>query len=161
MCKFLRVSLTPSGLLSVLCRLLFLYLKAQGHRDGHSYCSTQGCERVKVQATTDSKDTSNCMAKAYPQYYRKPSAVKRMPAMLTKPCQGCGTRQVNRDGTWAVALRRSQKVLCSRCILFLLETAVLPVYKYCMVSPECWPILECNTHKKQTCPNYNKNTFPL
>ncbi|XP_045047271.2 cell surface hyaluronidase CEMIP2 isoform X2 [Desmodus rotundus] len=74
--------------------LLFLYLKAQGHRDGHSYCSTQGCERVKVQATTDSKDTSNCMAKAYPQYYRKPSAVKRMPAMLTKPCQGCGTRQM-------------------------------------------------------------------
>ncbi|XP_024411219.2 cell surface hyaluronidase CEMIP2 isoform X3 [Desmodus rotundus] len=75
-------------------KLLFLYLKAQGHRDGHSYCSTQGCERVKVQATTDSKDTSNCMAKAYPQYYRKPSAVKRMPAMLTKPCQGCGTRQM-------------------------------------------------------------------
>jgi len=34
------------------------------------------------------------MARAYPQYYRKPSALKRMPSMLTKLCQGCGTRQV-------------------------------------------------------------------
>uniref|UniRef100_A0A452V9P3 hyaluronoglucosaminidase n=1 Tax=Ursus maritimus TaxID=29073 RepID=A0A452V9P3_URSMA len=74
--------------------LLFLYLKAKSHRDGHSYCSSQGCERVKIQAATDSKDTSNCMAKAYPQYYKKPSALKRMPSMLTRLCQGCGTRQV-------------------------------------------------------------------
>ncbi|KAK7802812.1 hypothetical protein U0070_023602 [Myodes glareolus] len=75
--------------------LLFLYLRAHSHRDGHSYCSSQGCERVKIQAATDSKDISNCMAKAYPQYYKKPSAVKRMPAMLTGLCQGCGTHQVN------------------------------------------------------------------
>uniref|UniRef100_A0A8C8X914 hyaluronoglucosaminidase n=1 Tax=Panthera leo TaxID=9689 RepID=A0A8C8X914_PANLE len=74
--------------------LLFLYLKAKSHRDGHSYCSSQGCERVKIQAATDSKDISNCMAKAYPQYYRKPSALKRMPSMLTGLCQGCGTQQV-------------------------------------------------------------------
>uniref|UniRef100_A0A8C9AU62 hyaluronoglucosaminidase n=1 Tax=Prolemur simus TaxID=1328070 RepID=A0A8C9AU62_PROSS len=74
--------------------LLFLYLKAKSHRDGHSYCSSQGCERVKIQAATDSKDISNCMAKAYPQYYRKPAAVKRMPSMLTGLCKGCGTRQV-------------------------------------------------------------------
>lgn len=74
--------------------LLFLYLRAHSHRDGHSYCSSQGCERVKIQAATDSKDISNCMAKAYPQYYKKPSAVKRMPAMLTGLCQGCGTHQM-------------------------------------------------------------------
>uniref|UniRef100_A0A8C0CCE1 hyaluronoglucosaminidase n=1 Tax=Balaenoptera musculus TaxID=9771 RepID=A0A8C0CCE1_BALMU len=74
--------------------LLFLYLKAKSHRDGHSYCSSQGCERVKIQAATDSKDISNCMAKAYPQYYRKPSALKPMPSMLKGLCQGCGTRQV-------------------------------------------------------------------
>uniref|UniRef100_M3YC81 hyaluronoglucosaminidase n=1 Tax=Mustela putorius furo TaxID=9669 RepID=M3YC81_MUSPF len=74
--------------------LLFLYLKAKSHRDGHSYCSSQGCERVKIQAATDSKDTSNCMARAYPQYSRKPSALKRMPSMLTRLCQDCGTRQV-------------------------------------------------------------------
>uniref|UniRef100_A0A8D1PDE3 hyaluronoglucosaminidase n=1 Tax=Sus scrofa TaxID=9823 RepID=A0A8D1PDE3_PIG len=75
--------------------LLFLYLKAKSHRDGHSYCSSQGCERVKIQATTDSKDISNCMAKAYPRYYRKPSVLKPMPSMLKGPCQGCGTRQIN------------------------------------------------------------------
>ncbi|XP_053430882.1 cell surface hyaluronidase [Nycticebus coucang] len=74
--------------------LLFLYLKAKSHRDGHSYCSSQGCERVKIQAATDSKDVSNCMAKAYPQYYRKPSAVRQMPSMLTGLCKGCGTQQV-------------------------------------------------------------------
>ncbi|XP_075416664.1 cell surface hyaluronidase CEMIP2 [Tenrec ecaudatus] len=74
--------------------LLFLYLKAKSSRDGHSYCSSQGCERVKIQATTDSKDVSNCMAKAYPRYYRKPSATKQMPAMLSGPCPGCGTSQV-------------------------------------------------------------------
>ncbi|KAB1280222.1 Cell surface hyaluronidase [Camelus dromedarius] len=74
--------------------LLFLYLKAKSHRDGHSYCSSQGCERVKIQAATDSKDISNCMAKAYPRYYRKPSALKPMPSMLKGLCQGCGTRQV-------------------------------------------------------------------
>uniref|UniRef100_A0A8C5V5C2 hyaluronoglucosaminidase n=1 Tax=Microcebus murinus TaxID=30608 RepID=A0A8C5V5C2_MICMU len=74
--------------------LLFLYLKAKSHRDGNSYCSSQGCERVKIQAATDSKDISNCMAKAYPRYYRKPSAVTQMPSMLTGLCKGCGTRQV-------------------------------------------------------------------
>jgi hypothetical protein len=94
----LRGSLTANGLVSILCRLLFLYLKAKSPRDGHSYCSSQGCERVKIQAATDSKDISNCMARAYPQYYRKPSAVKRMPSMVTGLCQGCGTRQVNGRG---------------------------------------------------------------
>ncbi|XP_051002201.1 cell surface hyaluronidase [Acomys russatus] len=74
--------------------LLFLYLRAHSHRDGHNYCSSQGCERVKIQAATDSKDISNCMAKAYPQYYKKPSAIKRMPAMLTGRCQECGTHQM-------------------------------------------------------------------
>ncbi|MBV99803.1 Transmembrane protein 2, partial [Eschrichtius robustus] len=50
--------------------LLFLYLKAKSHRDGHSYCSSQGCERVKIQAATDSKDISNCMAKAQAETQR-------------------------------------------------------------------------------------------
>ncbi|XP_004464997.2 cell surface hyaluronidase CEMIP2 [Dasypus novemcinctus] len=74
--------------------LLFLYLKATSNRDGHSYCSSEGCERIKIQATTNSKDISNCMARAYPQYFRKPSAVRQMPAMLTGSCQACGSSQV-------------------------------------------------------------------
>ncbi|XP_055974733.1 inactive cell surface hyaluronidase CEMIP2 isoform X1 [Sorex fumeus] len=74
--------------------LLFLYLKAKSHREGHSYCSSQGCERVRIQAVTDSKEISNCMARAYPQYYKKPSAPKPMPSMLQGHCQGCGTQQM-------------------------------------------------------------------
>lgn len=130
--KFLRVSLTPSGLASVLCRLLFLYLKAKSHRIGHSYCSSQGCERVKIQATTDSKAISNCMAKAYPQYYKKPSALKRMPSMLTGLCQGCGTQQVNKEEKWAIAREEKSKDIFAISTFFF-ETSVLPIYKYCML----------------------------
>ena len=97
---------------SVLCRLLFLYLKAKSHRDGHSYCSSQGCERVKIQAATDSKDISNCMAKAYPQYYRKPSALKSMPSMLKGLCQGCGTRQVKQGVKVGFSSREKVKRFC-------------------------------------------------
>lgn len=138
-----------------------MYLKAKSHRDGHSYCSSQGCERVKIQAATDSKDTSNCMAKAYPQYYKKPSALKRMPSMLTRLCQGCGTRQVNKEEEWAVGRKETKAVLfCFFVCFFILpigtfffETSVLPIYKYCMSSPEFWPILECDNPKKQISPN--------
>lgn len=93
--------------------LLFLYLKAKSHRDGHSYCSSQGCERVKIQAATDSKDISNCMAKAYPQFYRKPSALKQMPSMLKGLCQGCGSRQV-KEGKIGCSLREKVKKISSQ-----------------------------------------------
>lgn len=152
----MRGRLTPRGPVCVL-RLLFLYLKAKSHRDGHSYCSSQGCERVKIQAATDSKDTSNCMARAYPQYSRKPSALKPMPSMLTRLCQDCGTRQVGQGEDWAVRGRKNRKqcsVLFFVCFFilargtFLLGTCVLPSCKYCGISPEFWPILECSKPKK-------------
>lgn len=40
---------------------------------------------------------------------------------------------------------------------------MLSIGRYCMVSPEFWPIVEYGAHKKQTCPDYKiiKNTFPL
>ena len=114
---------------SVLCRLLFLYLKAKSHRDGHSYCSSQGCERVKIQAATDSKDISNCMAKAYPQYYRKPSALKSMPSMLKGLCQGCGTRQVKQGIKVSFGPREKVRRFCAVSTFFFLpETSVLPIY---------------------------------
>uniref|UniRef100_A0A671VZJ0 hyaluronoglucosaminidase n=1 Tax=Sparus aurata TaxID=8175 RepID=A0A671VZJ0_SPAAU len=68
--------------------LLWLYLRARHGRDGHSYCSVKGCERVKVMATTSSKQTCNCSAKAYPKYSKTPSAVVPMPALNTQPCKG-------------------------------------------------------------------------
>uniref|UniRef100_A0A8C8IN51 G8 domain-containing protein n=1 Tax=Oncorhynchus tshawytscha TaxID=74940 RepID=A0A8C8IN51_ONCTS len=71
--------------------LLWLYLQARQRRDGHSYCSVKGCERVKVMATTSSsKLTCNCTAKAYPKYTKAPSAVVPMPTLSTQPCRDCG-----------------------------------------------------------------------
>lgn len=75
-------------------RLLWFYLRARHSRDGHSYCSVKGCERVKVMATTSSKQICNCSAKAYPKYSKTPSAVVPMPAVTTKPCNSCGAKQV-------------------------------------------------------------------
>ncbi|XP_070598756.1 cell surface hyaluronidase CEMIP2 [Erythrolamprus reginae] len=74
--------------------LLFLFLQAKYHREGHSYCSSQGCERVKIQASFQSKSYMNCSANAYPKYFQKPTAVKRMPTKITNTCQKCGSDQV-------------------------------------------------------------------
>uniref|UniRef100_A0A8C4H3K0 hyaluronoglucosaminidase n=1 Tax=Dicentrarchus labrax TaxID=13489 RepID=A0A8C4H3K0_DICLA len=74
--------------------LLWLYLRARHGRDGQSYCSVKGCERVKVMATTSSKQTCNCSGKAYPKYSKTPSAAVPMPALNTQSCKGCGAKQV-------------------------------------------------------------------
>uniref|UniRef100_A0A8C5WC76 hyaluronoglucosaminidase n=1 Tax=Leptobrachium leishanense TaxID=445787 RepID=A0A8C5WC76_9ANUR len=74
--------------------LLFLFLKAKYNREGHSYCSSQGCERVMIQAVAASSATSNCMADAYPKYAKKPTATKPMPVKTTVPCNNCGASQV-------------------------------------------------------------------
>uniref|UniRef100_A0A672Z5B6 hyaluronoglucosaminidase n=1 Tax=Sphaeramia orbicularis TaxID=375764 RepID=A0A672Z5B6_9TELE len=74
--------------------LLWLYLQARHSRDGHSYCSVRGCERVKVIATTSSKQMCNCTEKAYPKYSQTPSAVVPMPTLNTHPCKNCGAKQV-------------------------------------------------------------------
>ncbi|XP_054628845.1 cell surface hyaluronidase isoform X1 [Dunckerocampus dactyliophorus] len=73
--------------------LLWIYLRARHGRDGHSYCSFKGCERVKITATTSSQQTCNCTSKAYPKYTKSPSAVVLMPAQNTQPCKDCGAKQ--------------------------------------------------------------------
>uniref|UniRef100_A0AAR2JPF5 G8 domain-containing protein n=1 Tax=Pygocentrus nattereri TaxID=42514 RepID=A0AAR2JPF5_PYGNA len=65
--------------------LLWLYTRARHGRSGHSYCSVHGCERVKITATTSTKQTCNCTAATYPKYSRTPSAAVPMP----KPVQSC------------------------------------------------------------------------
>uniref|UniRef100_A0A8C7RWT6 hyaluronoglucosaminidase n=1 Tax=Oncorhynchus mykiss TaxID=8022 RepID=A0A8C7RWT6_ONCMY len=86
--------ITDYGPLYSLAELLWLYLQARQRRDGHSYCSVKGCERVKVMATTSSpKLTCNCTAKAYPKYTKAPSAVVPMPTLSTQPCRDCGASQ--------------------------------------------------------------------
>ncbi|XP_039575410.1 cell surface hyaluronidase isoform X2 [Passer montanus] len=73
--------------------LLFLFLQAKYNRDGHSYCSSQGCERIKIVTKDSSKGISNCMTKAYPKYYQVPTVIKQMPEKTTVPCTKCGTTQ--------------------------------------------------------------------
>ncbi|KPP60865.1 transmembrane protein 2-like, partial [Scleropages formosus] len=77
--------------------LLWLSLRARHNRDGHSYCSRKGCERVKITATTTSKETSNCMLKAYPKYTKPPKATVPMPSLNTALCTECGASKVNRE----------------------------------------------------------------
>ncbi|XP_039575430.1 cell surface hyaluronidase isoform X4 [Passer montanus] len=74
-------------------KLLFLFLQAKYNRDGHSYCSSQGCERIKIVTKDSSKGISNCMTKAYPKYYQVPTVIKQMPEKTTVPCTKCGTTQ--------------------------------------------------------------------
>ncbi|XP_041855255.1 cell surface hyaluronidase [Melanotaenia boesemani] len=92
--------------------LLWLYLRARHGRDGYSYCSIKGCERVKVLATTLSKQTCNCTAKAYPKYSKTPTAVVPMPALNTQPCKDCGAQQlVISNEPWTSYLQTQVKSL--------------------------------------------------
>uniref|UniRef100_A0A8C8IKH2 hyaluronoglucosaminidase n=1 Tax=Oncorhynchus tshawytscha TaxID=74940 RepID=A0A8C8IKH2_ONCTS len=82
--------------------LLWLYLRARQGRDGHSYCSVKGCERVKVMATTSSsKLTCNCTAKAYPKYTKTPSAVVPIPALI---CVNSETFSFTEPGIFMVSV---------------------------------------------------------
>lgn len=94
--------------------LLWLYLRARHSRDGHSYCSVKGCERVKVIATTALKQICNCTAKAYPKYAKSPSATVPMPASNTQPCKNCGAKQaVFSSEPWTDYLQTQVKSLSS------------------------------------------------
>lgn len=94
--------------------LLWLYLRARHSRDGHSYCSVKGCERVKVIATTALKQICNCTANAYPKYAKSPSATVPMPASNTQPCKNCGAKQaVFSSEPWTDYLQTQVKSLSS------------------------------------------------
>ncbi|XP_049326162.1 cell surface hyaluronidase [Astyanax mexicanus] len=73
--------------------LLWLYARARYGRVGHSYCSVRGCERVKITATSSTKQTCNCTSAAYPKHSRTPSAPLPMPRPA-QPCTRCGASQV-------------------------------------------------------------------
>ncbi|XP_061836545.1 cell surface hyaluronidase [Nerophis lumbriciformis] len=95
--------------------LLWLYLRARHGRDGHSYCSFKGCERVKITATTSSQQTCNCTGKAYPKYAKIPSAAVPMPAENTQPCKDCGAKQrVFTSEPWTSYLQTRVKSLSVR-----------------------------------------------
>ncbi|XDV20994.1 hypothetical protein PO909_026186, partial [Leuciscus waleckii] len=76
--------------------LLWLYARARHRRDGHSYCSTAGCERVKIIATIRANQKTqacNCTANAYPKYSKPASNIVPMPKPNTEPCRACGASQ--------------------------------------------------------------------
>ncbi|XP_076127565.1 cell surface hyaluronidase [Alosa pseudoharengus] len=95
--------------------LLWLYLRARHGREGHSYCSTLGCERVIITAYTASKQTCDCTAKAYPTYRQTPTAVVPMPAPNAKPCEQCGaSKLIFSSDPWNSYLQTEIKSLSSK-----------------------------------------------
>ncbi|XP_072373475.1 cell surface hyaluronidase isoform X1 [Scyliorhinus torazame] len=74
--------------------LLFLILQARYRREGHSYCSTQGCERVKITAIMRSQSVSSCMSAGYPKYSTLPKATVAMPPKSLVNCEDCGASQL-------------------------------------------------------------------
>ncbi|CAH1266051.1 TMEM2 [Branchiostoma lanceolatum] len=72
--------------------LLFLKIRSHYNREGHSYCSHMGCERVVISATMTSDAVSNCTASAYPKYSLTPTETIPMPTFQStiNNCSGCG-----------------------------------------------------------------------
>ncbi|XP_043915117.1 cell surface hyaluronidase [Protopterus annectens] len=76
--------------------LLFIYLQARNERDGQSYCSSFGCERLNITATIRSEQVSNCMAEVDQKYRKTPTIISPVPLnnSVSVPCRACGTSQV-------------------------------------------------------------------
>lgn len=63
--------------------LLFLRVQAHNRREGFSFCSLKGCERVKITAVIPKHSPpSNCMSQAYPQHAELPLVEVPMPRKL-------------------------------------------------------------------------------
>ncbi|KAJ8393076.1 hypothetical protein AAFF_G00067590 [Aldrovandia affinis] len=63
--------------------LLFVKVRAHGEREEFAFCSSQGCERVKIRALVPpGAGPSDCMADAYPRYAEMPIVDVPMPKKL-------------------------------------------------------------------------------
>jgi len=84
------VALIP--LLAPICRYLFVHLRAHEARKGHSYCSQQGCERIKIMAHMYPGDSWSCDPNPFTQ---RPAAARHpMSQRPAGPCRACGAPQV-------------------------------------------------------------------
>uniref|UniRef100_A0A8C8AY47 Hyaluronoglucosaminidase n=1 Tax=Otus sunia TaxID=257818 RepID=A0A8C8AY47_9STRI len=63
-----------SDLSALICRYLFVHLQAHEARKGHSYCSQQGCERIKIMAHMYPGDSWSCGPNPFPE---RPAAAQR------------------------------------------------------------------------------------
>ncbi|KAM5171349.1 cell surface hyaluronidase CEMIP2-like [Mantella aurantiaca] len=74
---------------------LFLHLQAHESRNGHSYCSQHGCERVKITAYFHPDDHNECILKPFPGGV---SSVQHTKLLVSQrrpmPCSQCGAPQV-------------------------------------------------------------------
>uniref|UniRef100_K7FSZ3 hyaluronoglucosaminidase n=1 Tax=Pelodiscus sinensis TaxID=13735 RepID=K7FSZ3_PELSI len=73
---------------------LFVILQAHEDRKGHSYCSQQGCERIKIMAHMSSKDSWSCALNPFVENNRRQASLRLMSQRLTVPCSQCGAPQV-------------------------------------------------------------------
>ncbi|XP_078665559.1 cell surface hyaluronidase-like [Branchiostoma floridae x Branchiostoma belcheri] len=74
--------------------LLFLKVSARYHRDGDSYCSSMGCERIIVHAFVMSDEVANCTIEAYPKYQAPPTETVPMATYVAEQesCSACGSQ---------------------------------------------------------------------
>ncbi|NWR69133.1 TMEM2 hyaluronidase, partial [Centropus unirufus] len=85
---------------------LFVHLQARESRKGHSYCSQQGCERIKITAHMYPGDSWSCDPNPFLQ---RPAAPQRpMFQNPTGPCRACGAPQLAITSTPSVKYIRIQ-----------------------------------------------------
>ncbi|XP_074455970.1 cell surface hyaluronidase CEMIP2-like isoform X2 [Larus michahellis] len=91
---------------------LFVHLQAHEARKGHSYCSQQGCERIKITAHMYPGDSWSCDPNPFPQ--RPVSAQRPVSQHLAGGCQVCGAPQLAITSTPSVKYVRIQIQSLSR-----------------------------------------------
>ncbi|NXI48273.1 TMEM2 hyaluronidase, partial [Galbula dea] len=91
---------------------LFVHLQAHEAREGHSYCSQQGCERLKITAHMYPGDSWSCD----PNPFLERPAAAQNPVFqhLSEPCRACGAPQLAITSTPSVQYVRIQIQSLSR-----------------------------------------------
>ncbi|NXD76591.1 TMEM2 hyaluronidase, partial [Halcyon senegalensis] len=85
---------------------LFVHLQAHEARKGHSYCSQQGCERVKITAHMYPGESWSCDPNPFQE--RPAAAQHPMTQHLAGPCRACGAPQLAITSTPSVQYIRIQ-----------------------------------------------------
>ncbi|XP_009947873.1 PREDICTED: transmembrane protein 2-like [Leptosomus discolor] len=85
---------------------LFVHLQAHEARKGHSYCSQQGCERIKIMAHMYRGDSWSCDPNPF---LERPAAAQRPVSQHPAgPCRACGAPQLAITSTPSVKYIRIQ-----------------------------------------------------
>ncbi|KAM6308576.1 cell surface hyaluronidase CEMIP2-like [Aegotheles albertisi] len=91
---------------------LFVHLQAYKARKGHSYCSQQGCERIKIMAHMYPGDSWSCGPNPFPP--RPAAAPHPMSQQPAGPCRACGAPQLAITSTPSIKYVRIQIQSLSR-----------------------------------------------